>query len=263
MKRNVCILKMSLLASMMLPSCNKTTERQPNDAPLVHKDLNTHASKTHYKIYLTFDDGPSAGSRIVDSLSRSDSLDINVFLVGVNISANRAGRARLEEYRRNPLIEMGNHSYTHAARHYNRYFKQPALVLADFERNRDSLQLPTNLSRLPGRNVFRVNGKRRDEPGNGREAADRLMENGYAIFGWDIEWRIKPAAGIGQHSGKEMLGLVEEMLAEDKTFLPGSIIILIHDQELTDPGFTAELDEFVRLARADGGFSFDHLSNYR
>ena len=220
-----------------------------------------HATQP-FRIYLTFDDGPSSGSQLVNDLSQKDSLPINVFLIGRNVCATRKSRLLFEEYRVNPLVEIGNHSYTHAERHYKSWFKQPLEVLADFDRSRDSLGQTNRLTRLPGRNFFRVDSLSRDERSNGKEAADTLAARGYTVYGWDLEWRSHAGNGIQTHTGKEMMDLVRVMLDKQKTFLPGRVIILLHDPELKNEAFKNELEEFVRLAKEDGRFSFEHLSDY-
>ena len=182
-----------------------------------------------FRIYLTFDDGPSSGSELVNDLSQKDSLPINVFLIGRNVCATHKSRLLFQEYQVNPLVEIGNHSYTHAERHYKSWFKQPLQVLADFDRSRDSLGQTNRLTRLPGRNFFRLDSLVRDERSNGKEAADTLAARGYAVFGWDLEWRSHAGGGIQTHTGKEMMDLVGIMLDKQKTFLPGRVIILLHD----------------------------------
>ena len=259
--------------AMVLLSSNsgRQTEGLP-DAVASSRSMAPHAKAARvplprnpnqpYSIYLTFDDGPSSGSKLVNELSEKDSLPINVFLIGRNVCGTRKSRQLFRDYQANPLVEIGNHSYSHAERHYKEYFEQPAGVLADFERTRDSLQLTNGFIRLPGRNFFRLDSLARDDLSNGKEAADTLAARGYEVFGWDLEWRRQPVKGIDVHSGKEMLDLVTTQLEKQKTFLPGHLIILLHDAELNDEHFKNELEEFIRLARADGRYRFEHLSQY-
>ena len=263
MKPKTYLLRMGFVMCVVLLSSHKTIESAAAGIPIRTETHPVIPHKAIYTIYLSFDDGPSAGSRVVDSLSRVDSLAINVFLVGMNISRSLPGRERLANYKRNPFVQIGNHSYTHALRRYHSYFNVPAEVLEDFDRNEDSLGVTSRLCRLPGRNFFRVGDWLRNERGNGAAAADSLAAHGYSVFGWDLEWRTRAVAGISTHTGEEMFSLVQQQIDEKKTFLPGQIVILLHDQEFTDTAFTGQLAEFVRLARVDGRFSFAHLSDYR
>lgn len=258
----VCSLSLTLLSSSL--------DRRVAEAGFTGNEsivLGARANPTHvshkrsaiYQIYLTFDDGPSEGSRVVDQFSLADSLDINVFLIGDNACRNRINRQILEEYRDNPFVEIGNHSFSHAGAHYHAYFTDPASVVADFLRNRDSLGLKNDLLRLPGRNCFRVGGLVKDD-GNGKRAADSLAGLGYKIFGWDLEWRNEGSKGA--YSGKEMYDKAQDMLTDHRTTSPGQLIILLHDRQVSRPAFRTELENFVRLIRADGRFEFGHLSEY-
>ncbi|MDR3711650.1 MAG: polysaccharide deacetylase family protein [Puia sp.] len=231
-------------------------------APASHAILNPKKAIAPYTIYLTFDDGPCAGSEKVNELCQKDNLFINVFLIGKNVYRNENSRMLFHQYISNPLIETGNHSFTHAERHYRQYFRDPETVLSDFNRNRDSLLFSNNFARLPGRNFFRLDSLTRNDITNGSEAADTLAANGYHIFGWDIEWRSRPAKGISLHTGSEMIEIVQKMISKKKTFLPDRIVILLHDPELQDSAFRSALEDFIDKARADGNFRFDHLSNY-
>ncbi len=247
----------TVTAPVNSPITGNTASRYAN-----HHGIHHHRSGQPYTIYLTFDDGPSSGSRMVNELSQRDSVQINVFLIGRNADLTEKNRALFKNYQDNPLVELGNHSYTHAQRHYEKYFGDPAVVLADFNRNRDSLRLDNNFARLPGRNFFRIDTLSRNDISTGAKAADTLAAEGYKLFGWDLEWRRRPARGFALHTGKEMLEIVEKMLDTKKTFIPGNIIILFHDTELLDEQFMGELEDFIQRAKADGKYSFEHLSAY-
>ncbi len=221
-----------------------------------------HKTVAPFTIYLTFDDGPSAGSEIVNELVEKEALPVNVFLIGRNVFLTQRSRELFRKYRSNPLVEIGNHSFTHAERRYEKYYRRPLSVLADIDRSRDSLQLGNGLVRLPGRNIFRVDSLSRDDHGNGSVAADTLAANGYQIFGWDLEWRCHPGKGIGLHTGEEMMELVNSLLSRKKTFHQGRLIILLHDKELLDENFRTELETFISLVKKSDNCRFGHLSDY-
>jgi peptidoglycan/xylan/chitin deacetylase (PgdA/CDA1 family) len=224
------------------------------------KDARHWAKGDPYCIYLTFDDGPSAGSQSVNELCLDENVSINVFLIGRNACLNERSRSLVRDYRANPLVEIGNHSFTHANRKYENFFQEPDAVLADFDRSRDSLRLENGLTRLPGRNFFRLDSLVRNDHNNGGDAADTLAVHGYHVIGWDLEWRRKAGKGFSLHTGEGMLEIVSSMLEKQKTFLPGHIVILLHDQDFRDAHFKSLVEEFIRLARADGRYRFDHLS---
>ncbi len=240
-----------------IPEGHAASFKTASAAPVTKKK-----SEAPYTIYLTFDDGPCAGSDKVNALCAQDSIPINVFLIGQNVYASRGSQNLLHAYQSNPWIEIGNHSYTHANLHYKKYFQNPTGVVSDFDRNKDSLHFDNGFVRLPGRNFFRWDSLKRNDFNNGKEAADLLATKGYTIWGWDIEWIRKPIHGLQLHTGEEMLGIVDKMIADKKTFQPDRIIILLHDPELRDDKFLASLQDFIQRAKADGRFQFAHLSAY-
>lgn len=251
------------VASIVILSSHETRmDANSKDDPGLEIAPRRPVTPAPYSIYLTFDDGPTEGSRFVTDLSLRDSIRLNVFVVGGNVFRNGRNRTLLQAYIDDPFIEIGNHSFTHAEQHYRRYFRRPDLVLADFDRNRDSLHLNNGLARLPGRNVFRIDGLTRDDPEDAREAADTLAAKGYRVFGWDLEWRQKAAEGVEAHTGSEMFSVAQGMLGGGKTFRPNQIVLLLHDREMRDSAFRAQLDSFINMARRDGRFAFRRLSEY-
>jgi hypothetical protein len=91
-------------------------------------------------------------------------------------------------YKENEYIEVGNHSYSHANNHYQQYYSHPEGVLLDFKRSMDTLRLTDKIGRLPGRNMWRIGGRSKNDISSGIEAADLLHQHGFSLFGWDLEW---------------------------------------------------------------------------
>ena len=250
------------------PNTTNRVETEGSGRVAARSEMHTTAGKganeeKPYCIFLSFDDGPSEGSQCVNALALKDRLFINVFLIGRNACLTGKSRAMVSEYESNPLVEIGNHSFTHANKKYQTYFRDPEAVLADFNRSRDSLHLTNGLTRLPGRNFFRLGSFSRDDRNNGKESADALAANGYRVFGWDLEWRRKAGHGIATHTGEGMLQIVTEMLERKRTFAPGCLVLLLHDQDCRDERFRDEVEAFIRLAREDGRYRFGHLSELK
>ncbi|HEV9035197.1 MAG TPA: polysaccharide deacetylase family protein [Puia sp.] len=246
-------------AMIFSPNTTNRTEMEGGGS-VVTRSVKHRAEEKPYCIFLSWDDGPSEGSQSVNELALKDSLSINVFLIGRNACLTERSRAMVLEYAANPMVEIGNHSFTHANRKYEAFFRDPEVVLADFNRSRDSLHLTNGLTRLPGRNFFRLGSFSRNDHNNGKESADVLAANGYSVFGWDLEWRRKAGHGISTHTGEAMFQIVGEMLEKKRTFVPGYLVLLLHDQDCRDGHFRDELEEFIRLAREDGRYRFGHLS---
>lgn len=130
-------------------------------------------------IYLTFDDGPLNGSEDIDDAVRREQIKINVFVVGMQAMANPRLKSYCQLYETNPWIEVGNHSYTHAAEGYHAFYDLPELLLQDFLRCQKALHLQTQLARLPGRNMWRIKGRHSDDVKSGSACADKLFAAGF------------------------------------------------------------------------------------
>lgn len=211
--------------------------------------------------YLSFDDGPINASHIVEELVNRDSIKVNMFIIGKYVYKNDTMRTLFDSLRDNPRIEIGNHSYSHANRHYHLFYSNTPTAVQDFQLNADTLQLSNRLVRLPGRNMWRINGKSRSDLENGKPVADSLALLGYTIFGWDIEWQAD-SCGKMTRTADEMLVAVENMLLYKKTFMPGHIVILFHDAMMESPYNYQQFRAFIEKIKANKSYRLEHLSNY-
>lgn len=223
--------------------------------------INYHLCGKTVSIYLTFDDGPMETSHYLDSLMIRDSIPLNLFVVGYRSATNKAMRDRVEMYRQNTLIEMGNHSYSHASGHYRLFYGDHAKVVSDILRNADSLRLTNHLVRLPGRNTWRINGRKRTDLADANAAADSLQSLGYNLVGWDLEWKIDTCEKR-YSSANEMISLVRYALQSKRLFEKDHVVILCHDWALSDQYFRDELALFISRIKAAGCIKFAHLSSY-
>jgi peptidoglycan/xylan/chitin deacetylase (PgdA/CDA1 family) len=121
-------------------------------------EQNIHKKIKH--IYLTFDDGPLNGSQRINDAVLTEKLPIFVMLVGKHALA-RPEDVKL--YKENKFIGVGNHSYSHANNHYKLYYSTPKSVLNDFVKNKDALKLSNKIGRLPGRNMWRIHGRSKND----------------------------------------------------------------------------------------------------
>lgn len=208
-------------------------------------------------VYLSFDDGPVAESRYIDTLILRDSIPVNVFLIGQKVFANEEAIHVFHSYRSNPLVEMENHSYTHALGKFRLYYENPVKVVNDIILNEDTLHLANKIARLPGRNAWRVGNKHRTDLADAIPAADSLAARGYTLFGWDLEWRYD-SSGYCFYSAEQMI----KEIRYAKTFLPRHVVILCHDAMLQDKYFRSQLQAFTRRVRSIPGHRFERLSHY-
>jgi peptidoglycan/xylan/chitin deacetylase (PgdA/CDA1 family) len=212
-------------------------------------------------IYLTFDDGPmKASSHLLDAIEK-DSVPVTVFLVGRRASANATNSFTLERYRNNPLFEIANHSFTHADGKYKWYYSHPQTVIDDILYNDDCLALSNKMVRLPGRNVWRLNGRRRHDLADAAPAADSLAAKGYTIFGWDMEW-CYDTSGKSNYSASHMMEQLYFIARHGNSFIKDHIVILCHDPMLLNPVTRKEFELFLAQVKADSRLQLALLSGY-
>jgi len=215
-----------------------------------------------YHIYLSFDDGPLAGSKDVDNAVKVEKVKINVFVVGSYVQAFPRMREYFQLYENNPYIEIGNHSYSHAHDEYSVFYKNPKSVYQDFGKNENVLQLKSKLVRLPGRNMWRIGSKTINDVTSGSAAADLLSKNGYLVFGWDIEWQHDARTGVPVQTVNDIFNQIEKLLKERKTVTENHVVILCHDEMFRKKWEETELKQLIERLRSAGLYEFNHLSEY-
>ena len=211
------------------------------------------AQDSLYHIYFTIDDGPSAASRSIAAIADSLRIPLNIFIIGQNVYQCKEFKQSFELYRLNSFIETGNHSFNHASNHFQQYYLSPDSVNADFKRNEDSLHFPFMIARLPGRNTWRIDGRKRSDLKDAADAADSLAASGYRVFGWDLEWRYL--------SDTAMLQL-ERWATKNQSFTRGHLVILCHEWMFDTPEKLQQLELFVKEIGSKKNYRLERLSSY-
>jgi peptidoglycan/xylan/chitin deacetylase (PgdA/CDA1 family) len=157
------------------------------------KTMNTKPGKRY--IYLTFDDGPLNGSEYIDSVVLAEKIKISVFLVGEHVMMSRTMDNYFKFYEENPYIDEYNHSFSHANNHYDLFYSNTDMAVDDILKNNNLLKFTYKIVRLPGRNMWRIDGRKKDDVESGSKTADRLEQLGYKVVGWDLEWEHNSTAG--------------------------------------------------------------------
>jgi len=226
--------------------------------------VQTNGQKTNglKYIYLTFDDGPLNGSENIDSVILAERIKISVFLVGEHAEMSKQLGTYYKLYEQNPFVEAYNHSYTHAKDKYAQFYSNPANVLADIQQNEKLLNLCYKIVRLPGRNMWRIGGRKKDDGTSGEAAADLLAANGYKLYGWDLEWQHQPQTGAPIQTVDAMAKEIESRLQNGSTFTPGHIVILIHDEMFQKNWEESELKQLIDRLRQHDDYIFEHIRFY-
>lgn len=247
-----------LVLVMFIANSSCQMQQKQNSSP-VKPLLTTEPVKY---IYLSFDDGPLNGSENIDSVILGERLKISVFLVGEHAQKSKQLGTYYKLYEQNPYVEVYNHSYTHANNKYELFYSKPENVLADIQKNEQLLNLRYKIVRLPGRNIWRVGGRKRDDGTSGSAAADLLEKNGYKIYGWDIEWQHHASDETPVQSVDEMVKEIETRLENGNTFTQGHIIILLHDEMFQKKWEESELKHLIDTMRLHQNYEFEHIRFY-
>ncbi|MEO8173923.1 MAG: polysaccharide deacetylase family protein [Sediminibacterium sp.] len=248
---------MKLFWSVILLAITTISE---SSAQELRRDLHSNYD-TAIKIYLTIDDGPSAASSYINSLSVSDSLKINVFLVGEQAYKSKEMRLAVEQYKANQFVEAGNHSYSHANAHYWKYYTNAKEVLGDFIMNKDTLALLNNTARLPGRNAWRIGSRRRFDLVDAVEAADLLAANKFRVFGWDLEWYCN-ATKPEIESAESIMDRIDKVIKQKSAMTTGHVVILCHEVMFTTQYGRGQLAGLLQKIKDRPDYQFEWLSRY-
>lgn len=213
-------------------------------------------------IYITFDDGPLDGSSEVSDAVQTEKIAVTVFVVGSNVVASERLKEFYHLYERNAYIEIGNHSYSHAHDSYRKFYENPDEVLLDFLKNQMVLHTNNKLARLPGRNMWRLTGRIKNDLTSGASSADLLFKHGYRVFGWDLEWQHDSRTGAPIQTVVDMVDLIEKLLAEKETVTENHLVLLCHDEMFQKKWEETELKQLIDRLRATGEFSFNFLREY-
>lgn len=254
----ICLLALFLPASEF-KNCCAVEWWKPAVPVTVHAVADSIPVSAH--IYLSFDDGPINASRVIEELVNSDTIKVNMFIIGKYVYKNDTMHTLFDSLRANPAIEIGNHSFTHANRHYRLFYSNTLTAVQDVQHNADTLQLSNGLVRLPGRNMWRINGRTRNDLENGKAVADSLASLGYKIFGWDIEWQTDSCGKMNRTADDIMLA-IEHLLQSHQTFTPGHIVVLFHDAMMESPYNYQQFRAFIEKVKANKTYRLEHLSSY-
>ena len=212
-------------------------------------------------LYFTFDDGPLNGSENIDSVILAEKLKISVFLVGEHVEKSKQMDNYFKYYEQNPYIDEYNHSYTHANNHYKEFYSNAATAIADIQKNQALLKLPYKIVRLPGRNMWRIDGRKRDDGTSGATTADGLVGAGYKVIGWDLEWQHKPD-GTPVQTVDQIAGEINRLRNSGNTFTKNNIVVLLHDEMFQKPWEKSELKQLLDKLRADDSYVFEQIRFY-
>ena len=220
------------------------------------------AKKKKKTIYLTFDDGPDKGTRIVYNILKQEETPATLFIVGEHVYDSRTQQNMYDSLKACNYFELANHSYSHAFRNsFNTFYSEPESVVHDFERSEDSLHFTTAIVRTPGRNIWRTNEIKSTDIKLSATTADSLYSKGYTAVGWDVEWHFNNAQRLVQ-TDSEMVNMIDSAFAKKRTKTADHLVLLAHDRTFKTIEDSACLHRFIVRLKKRADYQFAVISQY-
>ena len=224
--------------------------------------LKTPVKKKKKTIYLTFDDGPDRGTRIVYSILKQEEIPATMFLIGEHVYDSHTQQNMFDSLKACNYFELANHSYSHAFRnHFNTFYSLPDSAVQDFTRSADSLHFTSNIIRTPGRNIWRTTAINSTDLKTSVTAADSLYSRGYTAVGWDVEWHFNDAQKLVQ-TDSEMINIIDSAFAKKQTKTPNHLVLLAHDRTFKTTDDSASLHNFIQHLKKKEEYEFAVISQY-
>ncbi|MBS1496609.1 MAG: polysaccharide deacetylase family protein [Bacteroidetes bacterium] len=213
-------------------------------------------------IYLTFDDGPNKGTQKVMDILNAEKIPATLFIVGQHVYGSREQRSIYDSLLNNNLIEIANHSYTHAFENkFAKFYSFENDAVNDFTRCADSLHLSDNIVRLPGRNIWRTKNLSITDIKNSTATADSLQKKGYTAMGWDLEWHFTNNQNLVQ-SDTLLLSQIDSAFAHNRTRTPNQLVLLAHDRTFWSPADSSALHRLVQVLKQRDEYNFETINKY-
>lgn len=226
---------------------------------IVKNEPQNVADSTKQYVYLTFDDGPYKGSKNINKILKEENVKGTVFLVGFNAFTDDL-KQHVKDYKLNPNVDIANHTYSHARNKYKSFYSMPEEVFEDIRKNEIVLDIHSRWVRLPARNVWRLNNKKKsDILKDANVAADIIAKKQYYIYGWDYEWT-RNAEHL-DNPEKIYEGIVHR-LDKNRTFEKNHLVILMHDDMFNSDNNAEKLRKLITLLKSNKKLVIEGISNY-
>jgi peptidoglycan/xylan/chitin deacetylase (PgdA/CDA1 family) len=256
---------------MAIASCNqhgnkKATKSATDSAvankPKVLTDTAIVKKKATKKIYITFDDGPNNGTMNVLQTIREENIPVSFFIVGKHVFDSPKQTAIWNELLADTTIELCNHSYSHAHNKYSSFYKDPQQVINDFKESQQKLNFKNNVTRMPGRNAWRIGNVDVTDIRESKIAIDAVHIAGFDVMGWDIEWTFDHKTFVPDKDTALLYRKIFNLLDAGTTRTPGHLVLLAHDQSFQDTANLAMLHSFVRGLKQNTDYEFSVANMY-
>jgi peptidoglycan/xylan/chitin deacetylase (PgdA/CDA1 family) len=259
----------TLFVMLLLSACNKRSSKTFHSLlkdTLVVKQVvslkQPEKKKKKKKLYITFDDGPNKGTKNVLDIVQDEQVPVSFFIVGEHVFASTLQRQVWDSLREARDIDISSHSYSHADNRYDHFYQNPAEVVADFKRTRDSLKLSNNIIRTPGRNIWRLDSLSYTDIKKSAPAADSLASAGFLILGWDVEWQYNHKSMAVTSTAEQLIDEIDSSFSKKRTKREDHLVLLAHDQVYATTDDSLQLRKFLQKLKAKDEYEFSLITAY-
>ena len=217
------------------------------------------------KIFLTFDDGPTVGSKRLYDFIKAEQLPVTLYLVGEHFKKMPSLHIYLDSLRNLPYVVLANHSFSHAWHdRYKSFYSNPPAVIVDYTNAQSVLGITSNIARCAGRSVWRTSTLNITDSANGPGTAmDTLYHKlGYQFTGWDRSWPYDYKTFKNTKDAAQMLEITKKYFDSSWTKTPNAFVILGHDQQYADDADFNDLVTFVKAIKASKEYEFATMRDY-
>jgi peptidoglycan-N-acetylglucosamine deacetylase len=244
---------------------NNTKTASSRDIASVPKIIADTLEPLKYKktIYLTFDDGPNSGSRIISKILEQEQIKSSLFIIGLHVYYDEINYRTYNTIKNCKWIELANHSYTHAFKNrFDYFYEQTDSAVKDFQKCEDSIHFTTNISRTPGRNIWRMDSITFSDNRKSNRTADSLHNSGFSMMGWDLEWHYNKRRKLIE-TDSTIMRQIETLFAEKGHLrTPDHLVILAHDITFNNTEDSTQLHRLIQNLKAKNEYNFEFVSRY-
>lgn len=240
-------------------------EPQPAAGNTIKKDsFNVEPENGKKKIYLTFDDGPNTGTRVVMNILKEAQVPATFYMIGLHRYGSPMQAKLWEEVNAEPSFEVCNHSFSHGYHNnFAKFYTDVDGAVNDFISNDDSLKFNNTICRAPASNVWRLPGLREGHTYHNRtKVLDSLFKLGYLFTGWDWEWRYNGRSQKAIQTPDQLLKEMDSIFNMKLTRHKDHMILLAHDLVYADSADAAMLREFIFKLKDNPKYELRPISQY-
>jgi len=220
-----------LIASIFILSCKQQKKKKvETQKPISQVEYLLNCPDSGVRIFLTFDDGPYQTTPQLTKLLSEQKLKSSFFIVGSQIEHSVAFDSIFKATKANKLFKIYNHTYSHAVTkgRIHKYYSKPEGVWDDINKNKSLIATEGNITRLPGKNTWKIRNYVRYPDKSTTKLIDFLNaeRKNEAIVGWDVEWKIEHS--LNRSDVDALIKEIAVIVSKD-TSAKKEIVILSHD----------------------------------